>query len=144
MKYKIEIRNGQSEDFLIYAKQPSPTLDRLEALLSDADEVIFGYSDTETVRLDAANIYCFFTEGGKVYAMTEEGKLQIRDRLYRLEELFSEDFVKINQSCLVSVRKIKRFDVSIGGSLLVTLKNGYKDYVSRRQLKTVKERIRLI
>ncbi len=141
MKYKIEIKSGQSEDFLVYAKQQSQTLDKIKSLLSESDEAIFGYSDGDAVKLDSSNIYCFFVEAGKVYAMTDEGKLQIKDRLYRLEELFSDIFVKINQSCLVNVRKIKRFDASIGGSLSVVLKNGYKDYVSRRQLKTVKERI---
>lgn len=140
MKYRIEIKDGQSEDFLIYAKSPSQTLDKIKALLSEPEEFIFGYSDTETVKLDSTAIHCFCVEAGKVYALTEEGKLQIKERLYRLEELYPE-FVKINQSCLVNVRKIKRFDASIGGSLLVILQNGYRDYVSRRQLKTVKERM---
>ena len=49
--------------------------------------------------------------------------------------------MKINQSCLVRVDKIKRFHSSIGGSLMVTLEGGYRDYISRRQLKIVKERI---
>ena len=33
--------------------------------------------------------------------------------------------------------------VTLGGSLTVVLKNGYRDYVSRRQLKAVKERMGL-
>jgi len=36
---------------------------------------------------------------------------------------------------------IKKFDVSFGGALTVIFKNGYTDYVSRRQMKIVKERI---
>ena len=52
-----------------------------------------------------------------------------------------EGFVRINQSCLGNVRRIARFDASIGGSLMVTFENGHRDYVSRRQLKTVKERM---
>ena len=51
------------------------------------------------------------------------------------------NFVKINQSCIVNVNKIERFDTSVSGTLKVSLKNGYTDYVSRRQLKPIKERI---
>ena len=44
---------------------------------------------------------------------------------------------------LINIDKIKRFDASLSGFLLVTLKNGYSDYVSRRNLKNVKERLGL-
>ena len=57
--------------------------------------------------------------------------------------LDGSDFVKLNQSCIVNIKKIECFDASLGGALKVTLKNGYRDYVSRRQLKAVKERLGL-
>ena len=76
-------------------------------------------------------------------ALTECDRLQLKMRLYQLEEKFSDRFVKINQSCLVNMDKIARFDASIGGALMVTLKNGYKDYISRRQVKAVKDRVGL-
>ena len=50
-------------------------------------------------------------------------------------------FLKINQSCLVRVDAIERFSASIGGALSVHLKGGFKDYVSRRQMRSVKERM---
>ena len=141
MKYKIEIIDTQSEDFIIYAKQDSETLLMIEKLLAENCHTVFGYGDNEVIKLDASSVYCFFTEGNKTYALTESGKLHIKDRLYRLEEIFSKSFVKINQSCLVNVSKIKKFESSIGGSLSVILEGGYKDYISRRQLKAVKERM---
>jgi len=141
MNYKIEIIDGQTEDFLIYAKRESGVLKKIEELLCKAEKTVFGYSDRTVCKLDTENTYCFFSEGGRVYALASEGRFEVKERLYRLEETFSSDFIKINQSCLVNSSKIKRFEASIGGSLLVILKNGYKDYVSRRQLKSVKERI---
>ena len=50
-------------------------------------------------------------------------------------------FVYINQGCLADLKKVHHFEASIGGSLRVVFKSGYKDYVSRRQIKIVKERI---
>ena len=59
------------------------------------------------------------------------------------KQMLGEGFVKINQSCIANTKKILRFSASISGALQVTFKNGYRDYVSRRQLKTVKKRMGL-
>ena len=73
--------------------------------------------------------------------ITEKEKLLVKQRIFQLESLLSDSFIKINQSSLANINYIKRFDASFGGSLLVIFKNGYKDYVSRRQTRIVKERI---
>jgi len=60
-----------------------------------------------------------------------------------LEEKLSSDFIKINQSCIVNIKKIEKFSASIYGTLNIKLKNGYSDYVSRRNMKKIKERFGL-
>jgi DNA-binding LytR/AlgR family response regulator len=141
MEYKIEITSEINEDIVILAKEKSPLLFKLEALLKADGEALYGYGEKDIQRLDKSNVYAFFVEAGKVYAKSENEKLLVKERLYILEEKFSSDFIKINQSCLIRVDKIARFRTTIGGSLEVLLKNGYTDYVSRRQLKKVKERL---
>ena len=67
-----------------------------------------------------------------------------KKRLYKIEEMLEDDdFIKINQSCIVNIKMIESFDASIGGALMIKLKNGYRDYISRRQIKAVKERLGL-
>ena len=51
------------------------------------------------------------------------------------------NFVRINQSCIANINQIKKFSASFNGFLQVHFKNGYIDYVSRRELKNVKERV---
>ena len=139
MQYRIEISDGQKEDIVIIARERTPLVERIEEMLAAESVGLFGYRDGEIVRVEGA--YCFFVEGGRVYALTDGGRWQMRERLYTLEETVGNDYVKINQSCLIRVDKIARFRTTIGGSLEVLLKNGYTDYVSRRQLKKVKERL---
>ena len=81
--------------------------------------------------------------GSWAFAITEKERLRLKCRLYQLEEVLPEYFVKINQSCVANIRKVARFDTSVSGTLLIKFKNGYKDYVSRRQMKAVKERLGL-
>ena len=140
MKYRIIIDPSIDEEITVYARERTDTLAKIEKLLSSERTELIGYKDDEIVPLNSKEIVCFFVEAGKVFACTEHNKYALKERLYTLEERFP-DFMKINQSCLVRVDKIKRFDTTIGGALTVVLEGGYKDYISRRQLKTVKERI---
>lgn len=141
MDYKIVINEELALDIVITARERTDILDRLEELMKDERRELLGYRGAEIVRLDGEGVYSFFVESGRVYALDDGGRWLVKERLYALEELFGDAFLKINQSCLVRVDKIERFRTTIGGALEVVLKNGYKDYVSRRQMKAVKERI---
>ena len=143
MKYRIEIVKDQEEDIVIFAKEDTAQIRQIEELLQKDNAELFGYAEQEMICLEPKEIYCFFVESGRVYAKTERQSLQVRERLYVLEEKFAADFIKINQSCLVNKQKIERFRSTFGGALEVILKNGYRDYISRRQLKEVKERMGL-
>ena len=141
MKYSINIDKDREEEVIIFAHERNRTVERLEAVLQEIPCELVGFSGDEIVRITPKNALCFTVEDSKTYAVTEKGKYQLKLRLYQLEERLGEDFIKINQSCIVNVGMIESFKTSLGGSLMVTLKGGYRDYVSRRQLKTVKERI---
>ena len=95
------------------------------------------------MKLNASDIYCFIIENNKVFALTENDKYSVEMRLYKLEELLPENFVKINQSSIANIKKNERFSSSFSGALKVVFKNGYIDYVSRRKLKKVKEKLGL-
>lgn len=144
MKYTTVIDPRREEEVIIHAKKKTREIDELESYLDRMSAELMGYGeDGQIVPLRPAEVHCFIVEDGKVYALTDTGKLTVRLPLYAIEEMLSEDFVRINQSCLGNVRKIARFDASIGGALMVTFQNGHRDYVSRRQLKTVKERMHI-
>ena len=142
MKCTVIIDRDREEEIVAYLHERRGIAEKLTALAESESVELIGYSDNGSiVKLTSSEIFAVFVEDGKVYAVTEREKLQLRQRLYVLEELLGTGFVKIHQSCLVNTETVDRFDASIGGALLVILKNGYKDYVSRRQLKAVKERM---
>ena len=143
MKCKTVIDKTREEEVIIYAHERNETVEAIEKLVLRSDFELIGYLGKSAVRLEWSEVYCFTVEDNKVYAVTENEKLQLKHRLYQIEELADNDFVKINQSCVANISHIKRFDASISGTLRVVFKNGYTDYVSRRQLKTVKERLGL-
>lgn len=140
MKLKIFIGKTDEEEIIIRAREKTPLVEAIERLISEADLDIIGYSGKEAVKLDASEICCFSVNDGKVFAHALSGKYRLKQRLFQLEEKLPDSFIKINQSCLANIRMIERFDASFSGSLLVRFKDGSSDYVSRRQMKSVKER----
>ena len=147
MKCKIITDSSREEEIIIFVREENEHArklrDKIEELLSSEEpSEIIGYSEREIIQLYPTEVCCFITESGKVFALTADGKKwQIRQRLYALEEFLGKDFIKINQSCIANIKQIKCFETTIGASLSVVFKNGYRDYVSRRQMKAIKERI---
>lgn len=141
MKFTLNIDKSLDEEIIINAHHKTKLIEEIEKLVTnDAFELICFDADKTAVILDFCDIHCFVVENNKVYAYTDKGKYSIKYRLYQIEEKLPHNFIKVNQSCIGNIRKIERFDASIAGSLIIKFKCGYKDCVSRRQLKDFKER----
>lgn len=143
MKCTLIITDNHEEEVVIYAREKTKLIEDIENLIRDNAFELIGYSGYEAVNLRTDEVVCFLVEEGKVYAITDKNRFRLKCRLYQLEETLPENFVKINQSCIANIKKIERFNTSVSGTLLIKFKNGYKDYVSRRQMKAVKERFGL-
>lgn len=136
------------EKVLIYAKERNEIVKKIEDLVDSDGINLIGVDeesrDNETVILNPIDVICFVSENNKVYAIVGKKRYRIREKLYMLEEMgFKSYYVRLNQSCIANMKHISKFASSIGGSLLVMFDNGYSDYIARRELKNVKERMGL-
>ncbi len=144
MKFTLNIDKETDEEVIINVHERTPLVDEIEKLvLNDVFELVCFDEDKTAIILDFSDIHCFVVENNKVYAFTDTKKYTIKCRIYQLEEKLPSSFIKVNQSCIGNLKKIERFDASFAGSLVVRFKCGYKDFVSRRQLKKFKERLGL-
>ncbi len=143
MKCYTYIKEDEEERVLIYAHDRTRLVDDIESLVLSSEIDLTGSYDNEIIKIDINDVICFVSDNNKVFALIGDKKYQIRYRLYQIEELNLNMFIKINQSCLANKTKIKRFETTIGGALKVVFKNGYIDFISRRELKNVKKRMGL-
>lgn len=141
MKFQVIIDENCEEKIVVYAQKNSPLIRQLQQLVEETSIDLTGYQGTKIVKLNPADIFCITVIQNKVFALCRQGQFQLKQRLYVLEQALPESFVKINQSCIANIRNIAGFDASISGTLKVRFQNGHTDYVSRRQLKSVKERL---
>ncbi len=84
-----------------------------------------------------------YTHGRRVMLQTEENEYSVRKTLSGLEEMLnSKRFVRISQSEIVNLYKVKRFDVNIAGTVGIEFENGLKSWASRSRVKAIKEILR--
>ena len=140
MKLKIFVDKSKEEEILIYVHEKNGLVEEIERLVSENNFELIGYKDNEAQKLSLLEVNCFICENNKVFALTDE-KLVVRLRLYQIEDLLDDNFVRINQSCIANIRIIEKTQADFSGALTVVFKNGYRDYISRRNLKKVKERL---
>ncbi len=143
MKCYTYINDKEEEKVLIYAHDRTRLVEDIESLVLSSEVDLTGNCDSEIIKIDINDVACFISDNNKVYALIGDKKYQIKYRLYQIEELNLNIFIKINQSCLANKTKIKRFETTIGGAIKVVFKNGYIDYIARRELKNVKKRMGL-
>ena len=143
MKCQTIIDEKREEEVFIYAQKRSSLVDEIERLVESNNLTIKGTKDDEIIIINPLDVTCFISQNNKVFALIGEKQYKIKERLYQLEEMMDENYIKINQSCLANIKRIDRFSSSLGGAIMVLFDNGYKDYISRRELKKFKERMGL-
>ncbi len=126
----------------IYAKEDYPEIDEIKKIAGSAETQLIGFlSDGSFRTLETKEILSFSIIGGKLMAKTQGEAYNIKKRLYEIETVLPPVFCKISQSCIVNLRSIKLFELSVDGCLKCRFENGDCEYVSRRYVKKLKERL---
>lgn len=139
MKFKY-IPNEEYE-IIAYGKEKTDLISLIESICIKDETNIIGYFQNQIKDLNSLQIECFYTEDEKVYTNYLGIKYQIKKRLYELKNILNDNFIYINQGCIININYIDHFEITLGAALKVILKSGDNHFVSRRMLKQVKERI---
>lgn len=140
MEYTLIIDPQKEESLVLTVHKRNETVEAVEKLIGGKSDILTGYGEYDAVRIPINEADCFYTNSNKVYVCVKGEKYLLKQRLYQIEECLNGDFVRINQGCIINVNRVKKFDMSFGGTIKVILQNGFEDYISRRQLKNVKRR----
>lgn len=105
---------------------------------------LLGFRGEEITALEPGDVLRFYGADKSVFAQTGEGEYRVRERLYELEEVLDpRQFVRISQSELVNLRKVTGLDLSLSGTIKMTLADGTVCWVSRRNVRNIKKALGL-
>lgn len=143
MKVEIQIDPGLDEPVAVL-RVPSPT-EEVEALAARlrgeaAPQPFTVYTEREAVRVSRSMVLRFYAEDKGVLCQTGKGTFTVRRRLYELEEeLAGTKFVRVSNSEIVNLDRVTGLDLTLAGTIKMTLEGGTVCWVSRRYVKKIKQ-----
>ena len=147
MKVEVQI-DPRLEEPVIVLRAPSPT-GEIEALAKQLREAALPqpftvYRGREAVRVSRSMVLRFYTEDKGVYCQTAQGVFTVRQRLYELEEeLAGTKFVRVSNSEIVNLDRVTGLDLTLAGTIKMTLEGGTVCWVSRRYVKKIRQALGL-
>lgn len=135
MQIEIKIDNSYQEPkvILLTDKMSEVINTIIRKLSEEAPQILTGFREETLEILEQSEVIRIYAAAHKNYAVTDKGEYLLRLRLYDLEEqLDKNSFVRISNSEIINLKKVKRFDLSFSGSICVTLSNEMVTFVSRR------------
>lgn len=90
------------------------------------------------VPVKSGDVYYFDAVDGRVYVYLEKSVLEIKKKLYEIEEL-SGSYLRISKAQIVNADRIERLTPLFNGRLEAILKNGEKVIISRQYVPELKK-----
>ena len=141
MKINVDISSEYKEPYaVIYTNEVTEDIQRIiDTLGSKEIPVIALQSNGDMVIIQPSEIYMVRVENGETMIYTEKKSYRSRKRLYEVGQQLGTQFMQISKSTLVNLYYMDSIEPGFSGTLLLKLKNGCKDYVSRTYLPEFKK-----
>ncbi len=143
MKFTLIIDPTSEEQVVATVHAPSELTEKLKELVEGCDRTdrLTAYRDEEIHLLPIFQIECITVTGGKTCAIDKDGMTyHLKQRLYEVEQLLPDCFIRINKSALANETRLERFCATFSGGVDAVFQSGYREYVSRRCFAQLKRR----
>lgn len=141
MKVNVDISSDYKEPYaVIYTNEVTEDIQRIIDMFGSKDSpVIALQSNGDMIILQPSEIYMVRVENGETIIYTEKRIYRSQKRLYEIGHQLGRQFMQISKSTLVNLSYMDSIEPGFSGTLLLKLKNGCKDYVSRTYLSEFKK-----
>lgn len=141
MKVNIDISAEYKEPFaVIHTDKVTDEIQRMIDIFSNSETPITALQNEEDiVVLQPKDIYMVRVENGDTIIYGATQKYRSRKRLYELGNQLGKQFMQISKTTLINLSYMDSIEPGFSGTLLLKLKNGDKDYVSRKYLPEFKK-----
>ena len=135
------------------------TLDKIEIVVRAAEKdaqvtaLLESLSKDEPVKLtvldsgnranviDEKDIVFVAAEGKLVRVVTTEGIYKAKQSLQSIEMILSRSFLRVSRFEIINLKKVRKYDFTLVGTLRVEFDNGMETWASRRYIPLIKERL---
>lgn len=146
IRLDIELDSDISEDkVIIRCNKMTKDIYELQNMISDfiskKQKIVF-YKNNIEYYIDLSDILFFETEDNCINAHTRDNIYQVKYKLYELENILSNNFVRISKSTILNIDEIHSITKNLTSSSVVEFKNSHKKtYISRRYYKDLRYKL---
>ncbi len=145
MKITILDKNPDEEDEIIVkcSNLDENIVRLLNAMKTEKGKMIF-YREEKIYPLEEKDILYFESVENRVFAYTNDGVFESKDKLYMLEESLSKtDFMRANKSTIINLNRVESLSPAFGSRFEAVLENGCKIIISRMYVAELKKMLGL-
>lgn len=150
----FKVRTNISEKYeeieiIINAPKRTEEVQKIEEKLIEKDSAIIkqiiGYQGNDIFVIKTEDIILVYSEEKNNYCKTKDGIYMVKEKMYYLDDMLDKNkFIRISNSAIINIDKIKCFNTSIIGRIVVKFYDNTEVNVSRRRtteiMKFLKER----
>ncbi len=141
MKVSIDISPEYKEPFaVIHTDKVTGDIQRMIDIFSSSETPVTALMNEEDIIvLQPGEIYMVRVEDGDTIIYGQKLRFRSKKRLYELSSQLGKQFMQISKTTLINLSYMDSIEPGFSGTLLLKLKNGCKDYVSRKYLPEFKK-----
>lgn len=141
MNVKVDISPEHSDPYaVIYTDKVTDEIQRMIDMFSASDAPVTALlNEEDIVVLKPEEIYMVRVEDGDTIIYGAKERYRSRKRLYEMGQQLGIRFMQISKTTLVNLSYMDSIEPGFSGTLLLKMRNGCQDYVSRKYLPDFKK-----
>lgn len=144
MKVTVKkVLNPNEEEAVIKAAEITDSIAAAIGLLENGDKQLICTKDGENIPCPFAKIYYIEALDDKTFVYTKDECLEVKYRLYELENMLDYRFFRCSKSMICNIKKIKGVRAADNSKMEASLLNDEKILISRSYVKVLKKRLGL-
>ena len=132
------VQDLQKPYVVIYTESINDEIQNMVSLIGNSNGILTAIHNERTLVLKERDIYLIRVENKETMIYCKNKSYISKKRLCELEKILKHNFMKISKTTLINVNYIEGIEAAFGGMMLLIMKNGCKDYVSRKYLPDLK------
>lgn len=142
VKVEIKMTETAKEPYaVIFTNEMTEAVRQAAAILEGAvSNKAITVTDNERIFvLRPEELYMLRVENERAAVYTRTKRFDSGRRLYEFEDMLGVSFMRISKSVLINLQYLECVEPTLGGLMMVTLKNGCKECISRKYLPAFKK-----
>ena len=143
---KITIKQpprGAEDEIIVLCHNISPGLLSMLNSIKSPSSMLVAHTGNEIHRVSPSDIFYFESVDKKTFIYCEKDVYESKQKLYELEDLAINDFLRISKSSIINLSKIKTLIPSLSGNAEAVLTNKERVAISRRYVNELKKNLGL-